>query len=771
MKQLFENTNSFIKYVALTLAFVGAAIVSQINYFLNGSSIFHVNSLGAGTLGMLYLFFERVQDLSFMPQLWTDRLMTGTISNPAFSFFNPFFLTTFSFNNFSDALVFYDIQMKVVGGIGLYMLFRHYNLSRISSLLSGCLFVFNGVLVAFAQDAQFIYGMCLIPWALLSIEHIFNKDGYSGSLYFAITLALIFLVSILHTFAWYILCILIPYIIVRLLNPGTQRIRIVFYLFIGALLSFLITLFASFPILHAFRMSLRAEWSGYWYDFLIFSLMISALSSVLYIVFLSNKSIIKIVFKAIVIFSTFAAFEKINSSGFLLTFSNMYTVSIVPDDFVFELQPIRSLFTGLQAFFIILSILYIDKDSSSRRVWHALFGVYGAYMIIMTYWGISQKLGIHEYGVPPKLNRTYFVPLLGVLVLIGNGVDIFATRYLKKLTVSENVRIIFKILLISAILAEGTFVYFKRNMFSDTLKFSVSNSEETRFLKKLKPTERVIDVYENEHIEWLKKMPHDRSALLRYTIPIYHGVNTFSTVGIPIKSKLAMQFHSAAMPFYYAAPRENTTSLLMNMAGVRYIISHYSLSQDGLDRVLSGGDYKIYQNKDAWSRVFLFGGVEYMDEDKILPFLSSASAEQLLNKAYLIKGSKEITLPESESEYKDIVNSKDDIFMSDRGSVEIKEYQSELVEISCNIKKKSILMLTDTFSHGWKGYMNGKEVPIFRVNYSFRGIVVPPGKYQLVMKFEPWYRYPTLLISVITFLSIISLLVRGYYLHKRRKPI
>jgi len=390
-------------------------------------------------------------------------------------------------------------------------------------------------------------------------------------------------------------------------------------------------------------------------------------------------------------------------------------------------------------------------------------------MIIMTYWGISQKLGIHEYGVPPKLNRTYFVPLLGVLVLIGNGVDIFATRYLKKLTVSENVRIIFKILLISAILVEGTFVYFKRNMFSDTLKFSVSNSEETRFLKKLKPTERVIDVYENEHVEWLKKMPHDRSALLRYTIPIYHGVNTFSTVGIPIKSKLAMQFHSAALPFYYAAPRENTTSLLMNMAGVRYIISRYSLSQNGLELVLSGKDYKIYQNKDAWSRVVLFGDAEYMDEDKILRFLSSASAEQLFNKAYLIKGNKGITLPESE--YKDIVNFKDDIFMSDRGSVEIIEYQSELVEISCNIKMKSILILTDTFSHGWKGYMNGRDVSIFRVNYSFRGIVVLPGKYQLVMKFEPWYRYPTLLISAITFLSIISFLVRDYYLHKRRKPI
>lgn len=769
MKQLFENTNSFIKYVALTLAFVGAAIVSQINYFLNGSSIFHVNSLGAGTLGMLYLFFERVQDLSFMPQLWTDRLMTGTISNPAFSFFNPFFLTTFSFDNFSDALVFYDIQMKVIGGIGLYMLFRHYNLSRISSLLSGCLFAFNGVLVAFAQDAQFIYGMCLIPWALLSIEHIFNKDGYSGSLYFAITLALIFLVSILHTFAWYILCILIPYIMVRLLNPGNQRIRIVFYLFIGALLSFLITLFASFPILHAFRMSLRAEWSGYWYDFLIFSLMISTLSYVLYIVFLSNEAIIKFIFKIIIIFSTFAALEKINSSGLLLTFSNMYTVSIVPDDFIFELQPIRSLFTGLQAFFIVISILYIDKNDRSRRIWLALFGVYGAYMIIMTYWGISHRLGIHEYGVPPKLNRTYFVPLLGVLFLIGNGVDIFVARYLKKFSTSENLNLTFKFLLISAIIVEGTFVYFKRNLFSDTLKFSVNNSEETRFLKKLKPTERVIDVYENEHVEWLKKMPHDRSALLRYTIPIYFGVNTFSTVGIPIKPKLAIQYHSVAMPSYYAAPRDNTTSLLMNMAGVRYIISRYSLSQNGLELVLSGKDYKIYQNMDAWSRVFLFGDAEYMDEDDVLPFLSNASKELLLNTAYLIKGNKKITLPKSD--YKNIDISKDDLFMSDRGRVEIKEYENEFVKISCNIKKKSVLMLTDTFFPGWKGYIMDREIPIFRINYTFRGIVVEPGKYQLVMKFEPWYRYPTLLISVITFLSIISLLVRGYYLHKRRKPI
>jgi len=69
----------------------------------------------------------------------------------------------------------------------------------------------------------------------------------------------------------------------------------------------------------------------------------------------------------------------------------------------------------------------------------------------------------------------------------------------------------------------------------------------------------------------------------------------------------------------------------------------------------------------------------------------------------------------------------------------------------------SMLVLDDSWGPGWKAYVDGGEQPVFRVNYAFRGVVVPEGKHQVVFRYRPaaliaglWISGATLLLLVIS---------------------
>ena len=48
-----------------------------------------------------------------------------------------------------------------------------------------------------------------------------------------------------------------------------------------------------------------------------------------------------------------------------------------------------------------------------------------------------------------------------------------------------------------------------------------------------------------------------------------------------------------------------------------------------------------------------------------------------------------------------------------------------------------MLVLTDNAYPGWKAKVDGKDAPVERVDYIFRGVRVPAGAHRVEFRFEP----------------------------------
>lgn len=89
------------------------------------------------------------------------------------------------------------------------------------------------------------------------------------------------------------------------------------------------------------------------------------------------------------------------------------------------------------------------------------------------------------------------------------------------------------------------------------------------------------------------------------------------------------------------------------------------------------------------------------------------------------------------------------------------------LSIEVDNQSAGILILTDVFYPGWKALVDGKEVPIYRANYLFRGVLLPAGKHTIEFSYFPSSFIIGLTLSIIA--SALMLAITFYELF--RKPV
>ncbi|MGB2867790.1 MAG: YfhO family protein [Bacteroidota bacterium] len=184
----------------------------------------------------------------------------------------------------------------------------------------------------------------------------------------------------------------------------------------------------------------------------------------------------------------------------------------------------------------------------------------------------------------------------------------------------------------------------------------------------------------------------------------------------------AYGYHGAKMRAYQdmvevAGPGNPLVWQLMN---VKYIVSDTPDSSQILQLVYSGQQYKVYISRASAPRAFFVnryevaGGLDILKKIQGMEFNPS-------DVAYLMDDPKVQIDPPQQEAKADFVS-----------------YHIQDLELKVTATGTNLLFLSEAYyPEGWKAFVDGAETKIYRLNYLFRGVVIPQGSHRLIMKFEP----------------------------------
>ena len=117
------------------------------------------------------------------------------------------------------------------------------------------------------------------------------------------------------------------------------------------------------------------------------------------------------------------------------------------------------------------------------------------------------------------------------------------------------------------------------------------------------------------------------------------------------------------------------------------------------------------------------------------------------------------------------ISLKENYIVDSLAKIKLVEYKPNYLKYEAENKESGLAVFSEVYyPHGWFAYIDGVEVPHFRVDYVLRGLEVPVGKHVVEFKFEPEVVKKGSTIALISFILMILMVigVTGYQLKKSK---
>ena len=161
---------------------------------------------------------------------------------------------------------------------------------------------------------------------------------------------------------------------------------------------------------------------------------------------------------------------------------------------------------------------------------------------------------------------------------------------------------------------------------------------------------------------------------------------------------------------------KNYESPIMDILGVKYVLSLSDIQSSHLTKVFQDGETRIYENQRAFPRAIFVQHVASVPNkqetiqkmfERDFPFATTALVE--------IPGRPQGIAPTKQ----------------DATKPEITQYSENMVTIKTNTSEDTFLVLFDQFYPTWHATIDGKETKIYLTDYTFRGVFVPKGEHEI----------------------------------------
>ncbi len=600
----------------------------------------------------------------------------------------------------------------ILGGIFMYLYLSNLKIDHKASAFGAIAFIFSGFSVAWLEWGNVLHTGIWLPLILLSVDKIFGRFEKKWVLILAFSLVSSFLSGHLQIF-FYVFALFLAYVIFKFIQSGNRKAIVSVFLVI--LFFVLATLIQWFSTLRFILLSSRAydlNWKvegwfiplkhlvqfivpdffgnpatmnyfGAWnYAELIGYIGIAGIIFAAYSLFFVKRNIL--FFAIVVVMSlVFSIDSPLSSLPFRLNLP-----------FIATAQPTRLLFVICFS----LSVLsaygfneFIEKPSKK------VFLVLGLIMFLLSLlwlFNLSNTLSFDQVNILVSRRNLVFPTLLTITLFVVILVIMFLKKYKKYLMF-----LILFVLVFDLFRFAYKFEPFERKeyLYPKTKIIDFLQSKSKNGLFRIASTDRRIFppnfsvIYKLESIEG-----YDPLYLLSYAKYIAALERNSSDIDPPYGYNRIITPH-------------NVSSKLLDLLNVKYVLSLSEIKQSKFKEVFREGQTIVYENLNVIDRAFFVEEVKKVEDEKQM--MSEMLSSDLSKLAFS-------------------QNSPGGNFK--KGKVRILETKENSMTIETQNVGKGFLVLTDVYYPNWIAKIDGKEVDVYRIDLTFRGVIVPEGKHLIV---------------------------------------
>jgi uncharacterized membrane protein YfhO len=95
-----------------------------------------------------------------------------------------------------------------------------------------------------------------------------------------------------------------------------------------------------------------------------------------------------------------------------------------------------------------------------------------------------------------------------------------------------------------------------------------------------------------------------------------------------------------------------------------------------------------------------------------------------------------------------------------REAVRFVAYEPNRLVLDVETERAAMLVLSENHYPAWRAYVDGSPAHVYRANYTFRALMVPPGQHRVELRYESAAFQLGMLLSGLALVALVATAVR-----------